>query len=184
MRPAAPGPCGNGRNDIKETGKYKFDEGVKNKKTFCGENCCQECDSLPECGGCEQCKGHPFGGSCAAERNKDFPLLKQRLIDEINALGIEGLAVDDLNLLTGSYVNLSYPLESGAAVRFLKDKDIYLENQVERADTDRCYGIVANEDFILVCEYGCNGSDPEIVLYKRRQTRAFRDITKTEGPLK
>jgi len=24
------------------------------------------------------------------------------------------------------------------------------------------------EDFILVCEYGCNGSDPEIVLYKRK----------------
>ena len=30
------------------------------------------------------------------------------------------------------------------------------------------YGVVANEDFILVCEYGCNGCDPEIVLFKRR----------------
>ena len=135
--------------------------------TYCGKDCCKECDRLLECGGCEQCHGHPFGGSCVAERNKDFPSLKRRLIDEINAFGIEGLAVEDLNLLTGSFVNLPYPLANGSTVQFLKDKDIYLGNQVERKDSDRCYGIVANEEFILICEYGCNGSDPEIVLYKR-----------------
>ena len=136
--------------------------------TYCGENCCKECERLLECGGCEQCQGHPFGGSCVAERNKDFSFLKRRLIDEINTFGIEGLNVTDLNLLTGSYVNLPYPLANGSMVRFLKDNDIYLGNQVERADSDRCYGIVANKDFILICEYGCNGSDSEIVFYKRR----------------
>ena len=136
--------------------------------TYCGNDCCKECDRLSACGGGERCQGHPFGGSCVAERNKDFPLLKRQLIGEINAFGIAGLAVDDLNLLTGSYVNLPYPLANGSTVRFLKDDDIYLGNQVERADSDRCYGIVANEDFILVCEYGCNDSDPEIVLYTRR----------------
>lgn len=136
--------------------------------TYCGIDCCKECDRLLECGGCEQCQGHPFGGSCVAERNKDFPFLKRRLIEEINTLGIEGLAVADLNLLTGFYVNLSYPLANGSTVQFLKDNDIYLGNQVEQADSDRCYGIVANEDFILICEYGSNGSNPEIVLFKRR----------------
>lgn len=136
--------------------------------TYCGNDCCKECDRLSACGGCERCQGHPFGGSCVAERNKGFPLLKCQLIGEINAFGIAGLAVDDLNLLTGSYVNLPYPLANGSTVRFLIDDDIYLGNQVERADSDRCYGVVANEDFILVCEYGCNGSDPEIVLYTRR----------------
>ena len=136
--------------------------------TYCGIDCCKECGRLAECGGCEKCQGHPFGGSCVAERNKDFTALKSRLIDEINALGIEGLAVADLNLLTGSYVNLTYPLANGSTVQFLNDKDIYLGNQVERSDSERCYGIVANEAFILICEYGCNGSDPEIVLYKRR----------------
>lgn len=136
--------------------------------TYCGENCCEECDRLSACGGCERCQGHPFGGSCVAERNEDFPSLKRRLIDEINAFGIEGLAVSDLNLLTGSYVNLSYPLAGGSAARFLKDNDIYLGNQVGSSEPDRWYGIAANEDFILICEYGRNGSDPEIVLYKRR----------------
>ena len=136
--------------------------------TYCGIDCCKECSRLSECGGCEKCAGHPFGGSCIAERNKDFPELKQQLIKEINALGIGGLVVDDLNLLTGAYVNLEYTLSNGTGVKFLRDKDIYLGNQIERQDSERCYGVVADETFILVCEYGCNGSDPEIVLYKRR----------------
>ena len=78
------------------------------------------------------------------------------------------MIVNDLNLLTGAYVNLAYPLANGTAVRFLNDKDIYLGNQIERQDCERCYGVVADETFILVCEYGCNGADPQIVLYKRR----------------
>ena len=136
--------------------------------TYCGSNCCENCDNFSKCGGCENCAGHPFGGSCIAERNKNFSELKQQLIEEINALGIGGLIVDDLNLLTGAYVNLEYPLSNGTTVKFLNDKDIYLGNQIERPDSERCYGVVADEAFILVCEYGCNGSNPEMVLYKRR----------------
>lgn len=137
--------------------------------TYCGTDCCKDCPRLQECKGCEKCQGHPFGGSCIAERSREgFPLLKRQIIDEINALGIKGLSVTDLNLLAGSYVNLPYPLANGSEVRFLKDNDIYLGNQVEQTDSDRCYGIVANEAFILICEYGCNGCDPKIVLYKRR----------------
>ena len=152
----------------KKLAAYYLMRGASRMMTYCGDNCCEGCDRLSACGGCEQCHGHPFGGSCVAERNRDFPLLKRQLIDEINAFSIEGLAVADLNLLTGSYVNLPYPLPGGPAVRFLKDNDIYLGNQVERSGSERCYSVVANEDFILVCEYGCNGSDPEIVLFKRR----------------
>ena len=137
-------------------------------RTYCGVDCCSECPRLQDCGGCEKCQGRPFGGSCVVRRNGDFLALKKQLIEEINGLGIEGLSVSDLNLLNGSYVNLEYPLMNGSSVRFLKDEDIYFGNQVERVGVERCYGVVANEAFILVCEYGCNGSDPEIVLYKRR----------------
>lgn len=136
--------------------------------TYCGTDCCGECSRFSECGGCEKCGGHPFGGSCVAERNKGFSQLKKQLIDEINALGLEGLAVTDLYLLSGFYVNLKYPLPNGTVVPFLKDADIYLGNQVERPGSERCFGIAANEKFILICEYGCNGAEPEIVLYKRR----------------
>lgn len=136
--------------------------------TYCGNDCCKECARLSECGGCDQCKGQPFGGSCIAERNKNYPELKKQLIHEINSLGIEELIVNDLYLLNGAYVNLEYPVPNGATIKFLKDQDVYLGNQVERATSERCYGVVASEDFILVCEYGCNGADPEIVEYKRR----------------
>ena len=136
--------------------------------TYCGIDCCKECSRLAECGGCEKCGGHPFGGSCVAERNKDFSQLKQQLIDEINALGICGLIVENLNLLTGAFVNLEYPLSNGTTVKFLNDKDIYLGNQIEIPNSERCYGVVANEDFILVCEYACNGANPKLILYKRR----------------
>ena len=136
-------------------------------KTYCGLDCCSECPRLQECGGCEKCQGRPFGGSCVARRSSDLPALKKRLTEEINALGIEGLSVSDLNLLTGAYVNLEYPLANGASVRFLKDEDVYLGNRIEREGSERCYGVVADETFLLVCEYGCGGADPEIVLYKR-----------------
>lgn len=136
--------------------------------TYCGSDCCKECSRAAECGGCEKCGGHPFGGSCIAERNKNFAELKKELINEINALRIDELAIKELFLLNGAYVNLAYPLDNGTTVKFLNDNDVYLGNQVEKATSERCYGIVANEAFILVCEYGRDGADPKIILYKRR----------------
>lgn len=155
-------------SQISNKDEMNYDWTGGKQMTFCGSDCCKECNRLAECGGCEKCGGHPFGGSCVAERNNDFVELKKKLIDEINALHIEELVVNDLFLLTGAYVNLEYPLFNESTVKFLNDKDVYLGNQIERANSERCYGVVANEAFILVCEYGCNGSEPEIVLYKRR----------------
>ena len=84
--------------------------------TYCGNNCCEKCSRFSECGGCEKCAGHPFGGSCIVERNRDFSVLKQQLIEEIDALGIDGLIVDALNLLGGESVNPGYPLSNGTTV--------------------------------------------------------------------
>ncbi len=135
---------------------------------LCGIDCCRDCSRLADCGGCEKCGGHPFGGNCVAAENKDFIALKLTLVNEINALGIEGLQLSDLNLLNGWYVNLEYPLANGTTVKFLNDNDVYFGNQIERDGFERCFGVAANEKFILICEYGCNGTEPEIVLYKRR----------------
>jgi len=94
--------------------------------------------------------------------------LKNTLIDEFNSLGIEGLHLTDLNLLDGSYINLEYMLPNGQKVKLLEDDKTYLGNQIEIEGKERCYGVAADEKYLLVCEYGCNGSDPEIVIYKRR----------------
>ncbi len=99
-----------------------------------------------------------------------FEAFKKQLIDEINALNVEGLPkLDKLNALVGSYVNLEYRLPNGAKVKFLNDQTTYLGNQLEcELGGDRCFGVLANMDFILVCTYGEGGSDPELVLYKKR----------------
>ncbi len=100
----------------------------------------------------------------------EFEAFKKQLIGEINALSVEGMPkVDKLNALVGRYVNLAYRLPSGESVRFLDDGTTYLGNQLEsELGGDRCFGILANMDFILICTYGENGTDPELVLYKKR----------------
>ena len=62
-------------------------------KTYCGIDCCKDCDKLSKYGGCEKCQGHPFGGNCVAERNKNFLTLKNQIIEEINSFGIKNLSM-------------------------------------------------------------------------------------------
>ena len=77
--------------------------------------------------------------------------------------------ITELYALVGNFVNMEYPLHSGQNVKFLDNNSMYLGNQVEcESKNGRCYGMVACVDFLLVCEYGENGADPEVVIYKRR----------------
>ena len=77
-------------------------------------------------------------------------------------------------LLTGGKenVNLEYILPNKQKIQFLNDNEIYLGNQVESEFNDgeiiRCFGILANLDFILISEYGVNGENPELIIYKKR----------------
>lgn len=102
--------------------------------------------------------------------NGQFDEFKKQLIDEINALHIEGMPkVEKLNALVGKYVNLEYRLPNGVDVKFLDDGATYLGNQLESEfGSDRCFGVLANMDFILISTYGADGADPELVLYKKR----------------
>jgi len=99
-----------------------------------------------------------------------FDEFKVQLIKEINDLQIEGMPkVETLNALVGHFVNLEYRLPNGKTVQFLDDQATYLGNQLEcEFGGDRCFGIIANMDFILVCTYGVDGADPELVVYKKR----------------
>ena len=99
-----------------------------------------------------------------------FEAFKQQLIKEINDLHIEGMPrVEKLNALVGKYVNLEYRLPNGDSVKFLDDQVTYLGNQLEpEFGGERCFGVLANMDFILVCTYEKDGVNPELVLYKKR----------------
>lgn len=102
--------------------------------------------------------------------NGEFEAFKQQLIREINDLHVEGLPkVEKLNALVGSYVNLAYPLPNGTSVKFLNDGTTYLGNQLaSEFGGGRCFGVLANMDFILICTYEADGKNPELVLYKKR----------------
>ena len=93
--------------------------------------------------------------------------LKQQLIEEINSLGVKDMPrVENLFVLQGSFVNMPYTI-NGNIVKFLDDNASYWGTQVKKND-GHCYGIACDEHYILVSEYGKDGTDAELVLLKRR----------------
>lgn len=142
--------------------------------SICGVDCCSQCKRKEQCGGCTKVEGHPFGGRCIAAECikkggfKAFTDLKNTLIEEFNSLGIKDFHITDLNLLNGFYVNLEYKLPNGQAVKLIEDNNVYWGNQIEIPGSDRCYGLVADDKYLFLCEYGCGGADPEIIIYKKR----------------
>ena len=148
-------------------------------KAVCGADC-DNCDLFKnkECKGCVNTDGCPFGKKCWIAKyieigGKDsFNKLKSELISEINNLEIEGMdKIDELYPLRGEFINLEYPLPNGNT-KFLNDNEAYLGNQVECIFNNdvikRCFGIVCNMNFIMICEYGENCINPELILYKKR----------------
>lgn len=102
--------------------------------------------------------------------NGEFEEFKEKLIGEINALHIEGMPkLQKLNALVGKFINLEFRLPGGDTAKLLDDNVTYLGNQLpSEFGGDRCFGIAANMDFILVCTYEENGENPELILYKKR----------------
>ncbi|MDD6728773.1 MAG: DUF3795 domain-containing protein [Eubacteriales bacterium] len=144
-------------------------------KSICGADC-SGCNMNKTCGGCAKTNGNPFGKGCFVADyikiggGEKFEEFKQTLADEFNALGVSGMPeVKDLNALAGSFVNLEYTLPNGEKVKFLDDGKIYLGNQLAcEFDKSKCFGIIADTGFLLVCTYDANGENPELVAYVKR----------------
>ena len=149
-------------------------------EAICGANC-EECDLLKskKCKGCRNTNGCPFGKKCWIAKyieiggKENFYILKNQLIEEFNSLNVIGMSkINELYPLHGSFVNLEYTLPNLKKVNFLNDDEVYLGNQVECDFNDdeikKCFGLIANMNFILVCEYEENGNNPEIIIYKKR----------------
>lgn len=146
------------------------------KKGICGADCAI-CPAHEQCRGCAETNGCPMGKQCRIARYiqiggmERFLELKQQLAAELNALQIPGMArVEELYPLVGSFVNLEYPMPCGK-VRLLKDDEMYLGNQLACEFDDnagRCFGVIADVSFLLVCEYGENVSAPELLVYRKR----------------
>lgn len=51
--------------------------------------------------------------------------------------------------------------------KILDNDTQYYAKQIDIEGSDRCYGVAANEKFIAVYKYGCNGENAELVLWKK-----------------
>lgn len=146
------------------------------KRSICGADCAA-CPGKDTCNGCAETNGCPAGKQCFVAKYiltggmAAYAEFKSALIGEINALEVPGMEpVTELYPLVGSYVNLEYPLPGGR-VKLLRDDEMYLGAQVPNLLDDSkksCFGVIARESFLLVCEYGENCTNPELVLYRRR----------------
>ena len=148
-------------------------------KSICGADC-DKCTLFnKQCKGCKITNGCSFGKKCWIANyieigGKDnYELLKKKLIDEFNNLEIAGLPkIKDLYPLHGLFVNLEYTLPSGEKVKLLLDNEAYLGNQVACEFNDgssiKCFGLLANMNFLLISEYEENGVNPEIIIYRKR----------------
>jgi len=140
--------------------------------SICGADCTQ-CGFESSCKGCEASDAHPFGEPCMVAdhcRKGTYAELWQEAIAAFNALGIADLPeVTELYALRGAIVNPEYTLPGGQKAKLWNDDRIYLGNQLPKRGSNRCYGIAADEKYLMVSEYCENGADPEIVVFKRRK---------------
>lgn len=78
------------------------------------------------------------------------------------------LPITGLYPLKSSFVNTEYLLPDGKSVKFRPEDRILLGTQVCKRNSERRYGLTADEKYLLVCKYGAGSADPEIVIYRRR----------------
>ena len=150
-------------------------------KTICGADC-SGCPSKESCGGCMKTKGHPVKKEClvaacclgkgykqCSECQDNLCGIKYEAIAEFNALAIKDMPqVTELNELRGAFINLEYTLENGDKIKLLDNDKVYLANQIPKEGSNRYYGLAADREHLLVCEYGEMGAEPEIIIYKKR----------------
>ena len=84
--------------------------------------------------------------------------MEQFLLEKIKKLGIKEFEnFNSLNLMDGNYLNIECILPNGEKTKILDNDTQYYA----------CYGVAANEKFIAVYKYGCNGENAELVLWKK-----------------
>lgn len=145
--------------------------------SICGVNC-DECGIKDKCKGCVETNGHPWGGDCIlaefcydsnGHTKEKIIAYKKDLIKEINDLGLNFIGeVKELYPLNGMFVNLEYKLPNNEKIKLLKDNNIYLGTQLSKNDNSGYYGIVADNNYILISEYDKDYQKAEIIIYKQR----------------
>ncbi len=145
--------------------------------SICGVNC-EECKIKDKCKGCVETNGHPWGGDCVLAQfcydknghtQEKIVTYKNELLKEIKALDFDFVKeIRELYPLKGMFVNLEYELNNGTKVKLLKDNNIYLGTQIPKNDNSGYFGIIADNDYILISEYDNDFQNAKIIIYKER----------------
>lgn len=94
--------------------------------------------------------------------------MQKRLLALFHQLGIEELKqIDRFYELKGDFINLECKLPNGQFAKLLDDGKLYYSAEVCKTNSSRCYGIAGDAQQLVVYEYGENGTDAELVLWKR-----------------
>ena len=95
-------------------------------------------------------------------------ILKQ-LLSEINELGIQNLPVIKyMGLVEGAQINRECEL-NGNLVRLLDDNAVYYYTEIEKNHCGgRFFGVIGDNLYIYITEYGGDGQKAEVVAVKRR----------------
>lgn len=146
--------------------------------SICGIDC-NKCELKNKCKGCIETNGHPWDGDCVLAQfcydkngntEKNIKFYKEQLIKEFNDLEIKNMPeIQELYALNGLLVNIEYKLSNGEKIKLLKDNNIYLGNQLPKKDGSGYYGIIADNNYLIVSEYEENGNNATIVIYKKRK---------------
>ena len=147
--------------------------------SICGVNC-DDCKIKDKCKGCASTNGHPWGGNCVlaefcydknGHTKEKIIAYKKELIKEIDSLNLEFIPkIEELYPLNGIFVNIEYELHNREKIKLLKDNDVYLGTQLHKKDNSGYYGIVADNDYILVSEYDNNYQHAKVIVYKQRKS--------------
>lgn len=95
-------------------------------------------------------------------------MLKAELIKSFNTLGIPDMEpVQELHQLKGDFINMEYQLPGGQLAKFWDDDKMYYGAQMGKENSNRCYGLAADDKHLMVCEYGDGGTAAEIIVFKK-----------------
>ena len=92
----------------------------------------------------------------------------QKLIEEFNKLGIEDMPkLTKLYGHKGEFVNMVSKLPNGKSAKILDDSKMYYVAELPKLNSRRCYGLVTDKKQLVVFEYGENGQDSEVIIWKK-----------------
>lgn len=156
----------------------KTEKTIEKRTTFCGADCAH-CTLKDRCAGCLATCGKPFGDTCvkalccqkreqeSCAACKSCTLVK-KLLACFNALNIKDMPkAEYLVAINGHLLNLAYPLPNGNKVKFLLDERIYLGMQLPKKNSDHYFGLCADEQMLLVCEYEKDEKNPVLLHFSK-----------------